>query len=253
MKKNKIELSQILISSIIILGFSLTLISFFQEDISYVKYRNIIFWLIIIPFGMESILVCIASAFEKYRKVVDLLLIICFISFFISLIILFSYGAWPKLTFLSKYSNVIGIVSGIVMFLLFTLIYFLGAKYENKLINKIHLAIYNLGKRVEKGNYIHYCVIVSDDTVLQSTITKIHDIFQFGTRVYTLKDISLGIKDLKGEDILLITDSEKQLIEIISQIEKEGNKIVAILTRYTLSEDIRNKLSSYVVDSLQNI
>jgi len=58
---DKIELGQILVSCLIILGFSLTLITYFQNDPQFDRYRNIIFWLIILPFGIEAILVSLTK------------------------------------------------------------------------------------------------------------------------------------------------------------------------------------------------
>ena len=85
MKSYKIELGQILVACLIILGFSLALITYFQSQDQFTKYRNIIFWLIIVPFGLEAIMASISNIFSKLRKTVDIFLIISFSSLFIGL------------------------------------------------------------------------------------------------------------------------------------------------------------------------
>lgn len=252
MKTNKIELSQILIACLIILGFSLTLISYFKTNESISIYRNIIFWLIIVPFGFESLLVCVANAYGKYRKPVDILLTLCFASLFTALIILFSYGTWPKLNFLSKYSDIIGVLIAIATIFVFTFLYILASKYEHEYLKNIRNAIYQLSKRINKNTYIGYCVMISNDITEMSIINDVCKSFGYGTRIYSLKNIFKEDIILIDENILLIIDSKDQISEIIELFEKRNNKIVGILTTFDLDEGMKSKFSSFNIDSIGN-
>ena len=126
MKINRIELGQILVACIIILGFSLTLTTYFQNNPQFESYRNIIFWLIIIPFGIEAIITSIANITVKFRKTADIFLILSFISLFIALLILFSYDLFPNFNFISEYSNIIGIILLVIVIIFYFVIEIVG-------------------------------------------------------------------------------------------------------------------------------
>jgi len=243
MKIKRIELGQILIVCLIILGFSLTLITFFQNDKEFSHYRNIIFWLIILPFGFEAIIASIANITVKFRKTTDIFLILCFISLFIALLFLFSFGAFPKFDFISKYSNVIGIISITLVMILYFVLQFVGAKHTANIKSGIHKCHYRLTKKLKEKEYIDYIVTVSKDVYLMYIMNSVSKSFGgYGVRIYSLKEFLKGEFELVDENIELVTDVDDDLLEIIKKMESLKNNVLGIILTYTPNDKLKKSL-----------
>jgi len=243
----KIDLGQILIICTIILGFSLTLISYFKDSTFVSNYLPIIFWLILLPFGLEAVIASFANIFEKYRNVADVFLIICFVSLCVSISILFSYNVFPNIIFISEYSNIIGFILFVFFIISLGVLNVFAEKYVIDYKSKILTCFYKLSKKAEKGDNIEYIVTVSDD-MLTSTMmgdlvnTKIQG---YGSRLYGLMDVLNNQIELTEEHIAIVTDSQGKLVEIIKGFENNKNKVIGIITLFTLNEEQKALLKSY--------
>ena len=251
MVDKRIELGHILQACLIILGFSLALITYFKGEISSRPYTNIIFWLIIMPFGIEALIVCASNATGKYRKAVDSTLAICFLSLLASLLILFSYNLFPDLTFIKNYSEGVGVGALLVISVfVLGLIQVLGTKAQAELKSKIFKSFYRLEKKLNKGESIGYIVGVLDDWYLQAMVVEmVHNQFLgYGFRGFTSSKVLNREIDLSEEDIAVITDSSDKLLEIIKGLEDSKNRINGIITTFNLRQSQKTQLEAYKVE-----
>ena len=134
-------------------------------------------------------------------------------------------------------------VVGCILLIIFEMI---GTKYIYDLKSKIHKSIYKLEKNIGNNKYINYMVAVTDDIVLSEVVgDMIKSSFGLGGRIYSIKNFSKEEIELIDEDILLITDSQERLLEIIKEFENKNNKILGILTTFNITKDLESKLNKY--------
>lgn len=227
-----------------------------SRRVDSLHYYN--FWLIILPFGIEAIIVTISNTFEKYQKIVDVGLTVCFTSLFISLLILFSYNVFPEFGFLSKYSNMIGIIVFGAIAVIITILNIFTEKWVVEFKNRIFNSFYRISKNIEdKGEYINYIVVVSDDIVLYKIMVDMVGISKnnvgprlsgYNFRCYRIEEVLEKEMELTKENIAIVTDSQDKLIGIIKKFEKNKNKVLGIITTFKLNEKQKFKLKDYNIE-----
>ncbi len=253
----------ILTVCIIILGFSLTLMTYFKDNETYLTSIKIIFWLIIIPFNLEAILAAVSNYNVKFRKIMDIALVLCLILLFFSLIILFSDITIPDFTLLSKHADIIGIVFVVFFFILLIVILMLGEKYEVDMKGKIFDKIYKITKQfTETKNYVTEIVVVYKSGTLSILVgemcgLRFHDqpvlgprLDGYGFRSYNHKTFFAKEINLIDENIILITDLPN-LSQIVKKFEENKNKILGIIVDYKLTTSEKNKLKKYLIEELE--
>jgi hypothetical protein len=215
-------------------------------------YLNIIFWLVILPFGIEAIIVTISNFKGKYQKLTDLFLILCFVSLLISLIILFSYQVLPGLNIIKKYSDIIGkaifLISIILLIIFMFFIESFGKLSQIKLKKNFFDSLYLLEKKLNNKNF-EYIVGIFGDWYLNIMIGEmINEKYPFsGVRFFSIENFLENELILNDEKVIIITDIKDNLINIIKKIEMNNNIVLGILTSYKIDEAMKVDLSKYSI------
>jgi len=252
---NGVELADILKICAVILGFSITLISLFSGQNVLINYLPIIFWLIILPFSIEGILATISNYVNKYHKFVNGFLIVCFISLIIALIIVFNYDFFTKLKFPIEWINLIGVLIFIMIIGGFGAISILSRKWEYDTHKKFSESFYNIFKEITKDGKFHTFLVVVSDLAFATTLfgfkgEHVQNYMTMGFRHYNIKNYFKGKIELSGEKILLVTNCQEKLEEIINKMEQNKNEVVGIIIDFKISEEQKQKLKGYRINEL---
>ncbi|MBU3896240.1 hypothetical protein KKG36_02945 [Patescibacteria group bacterium] len=244
---NKISLGQILTTCTTILVFSLALITYFQNQEAPAFFSYIIFLFIILPFSVESTLVCIYSASGKHERAVNVTLILCFIALLLSLAMLFLYNILP--IFFSKYVLYIVLgglaVAGIIFRLIMSVLSVSAEIYKRSWQSELSKCFYKLNQKIKQNKQsLSRIVYVSDSPVFKSIIEESLG----GTDWISSSAILNGSLFLTNESVVIIfINPEEDFKKIIEGFEKKNNKIVGIIIiDFKLSKNQRISLDQYV-------
>lgn len=249
MEPRKVTSGEILSACAIILGFALALISYFKNDGSTTSFfTEYIFWLIIVPFGIEAILVSISNLNGKGSKAVDKMLVVCFVCLFIALGILFSVSSFPSFDFLVKNSDIVGSVTLVVVLFILIMIDIIGGLSLVTTQSNLFNAVCKLSKQTNNESF-DYIVGVSNSVVLREAFGRMmRNNFRhnyYGSRAYGERDVIDGKIDLFEKKIAFITDSKDNLINIVKQFEKNRNRIFGIVLTFEPNTEQLTSMNSY--------
>ncbi|MFH1972985.1 MAG: hypothetical protein ABIJ18_05930 [archaeon] len=261
-EKMDFESYHILTICSIILGLSLALLTYVTNNEPNLIAIKVIFWLIIIPFGLEAIAVLLFNILNWGKKILDIGLLLCFISLLVSLIILFYDKVMPKISITNNIYWMAPAWVGL-LFVITTGLTIWAATQDIKIKNSIYNKYYKISKLLEEEEvYITRIVVITDWISLVHRVGEICGIRYnnspiFGSRIYGISFTPYKLSTFFEEDIkltkekiLLITDA-KNLHEIINVFEKNSNnKIVGVMVNYKLNKNIKYKLKNYIIEEL---
>ncbi|MFA5084243.1 MAG: hypothetical protein WC475_02585, partial [Candidatus Paceibacterota bacterium] len=223
-------------------------------------FLKLVFWLIILPFGFEAIIVSFSNKFEKFRSIVDIALIFCFILLFVALFLLFSPNAFPKLRFINFILKNISVIGGIIGGFLLILFIVLGISSEIYMANsrnKFFSSFDKLRNKIrnkEVNNNFSYIVTITNDVLLRyeivekvffpseqgisSAYIKGYNIISCQAEYFLKNEI-----DLIKENVVIVTDKKNILTDIIKKLQDQENKILGIIAvNFEIEEEQKSKL-----------